>query len=486
MPLNLSHCLHPACRASNVGELDHCQRCGSLLRLAGRYRAVQTLGHGGFACTFRAVDEHCLNSPCVIKQFWPRQQDSATVAKAYHLFQQEAQLLKKLGGHPQIPELLAYLEQDGEIFIVQTYLQGQTLLQEYNQYGCFEEGKIRHLLRSLLPVLQFVHDHQVMHRDIKPENIMRGRDGSLCLIDFGSSYQIVEGPADRPTAKTATLGYAAPEQLRGQVLPTSDLYSLGLTCLRLLTGHFLDDRAEDPLWNETAQSWRWPESDRLSPSLQALLATLLQPDPTDRFSSAQAALAALVDQSEFPQQMLAEPLSVGQSGPTDLMSPAGLDCRHLSALLAAHRYQEAETETWTLLLELAHCSQPEQFDLSAIEALPCDDLYLIDHLWWTYSQGRFGFRVQWQLYQSLGGTTAFDFQVWKAFAERVGWCQDTHWLTYAELTFTAQAPIGHLPMSCMDRANRNGSDRGVCGWWRLGFVALMQRLEACPLFLESL
>jgi serine/threonine protein kinase len=465
--LNPSQCFNPTCLASNPGSLDSCQRCGSALQLAGRYRAAHTIGSGGFSSTFKAIDEHRLNTPCVIKQFLPQQQDDPTHQKAVDLFRQEAVLLRDLGHHPQIPDLMAFLEQDGRLYIVQEYIQGLNLLQSFRQRGRFDEDDIEQMLKSLLPVLQFIHNHQVIHRDIKPSNIVCKSDGTLVLIDFGSSHQSYTQLFDRRTPRTATPGYASPEQMQGQAYPASDLFSLGLTCFRLLTGCFPDDRGIDPLFNES-QQWCWqPHAQSLSPKFRVVFERLLQTDLKHRYASAQEVLEDLaISQNSLPN------LSHGS-----FQTRTGPDYAYLEGLLAEHRYQDADRETWRLLLEMTHRTEEGALSLTAIETLSPSDLLALDDLWVTYSQGRFGLRVQHQCYQALGGTATFDFALWHTFAEQVGWCQDRHWLNYAELTFDLTAPMGHLPTCCMNVLNRQGSELGVCGWWRLGFVALMERLQ---------
>jgi serine/threonine protein kinase len=476
IPLTLSQCLAPHCLASNPRNMNECQRCGSSLRLGGRYRAVQTIGAGGFASTFKAVDEHRLGTPCVIKQFLPRQQDSDSYQKAVDLFTQEAVLLKDLGSHPQIPELKAFLAQNNQLYIVQEFIEGNNLLQEFEQRGSFEAADIIQILKLLLPVLQFIHDRRVIHRDIKPSNIIRQSNGNLILIDFGSSHQSYTHLFDRRTPQTATPGYAPPEQMRGRVFPSSDLFSLGLTCLRLLTGCFPDEQGIDPLFDERSQVWCW--GDRLSnlrqenERLSHVFDRLLQTDLKQRYQSAQAVLEDLADATEICWVTTAN----------SAISPEPLpdvDFIHLESLLVDRAFQAADRETWQIVLKLTNRTAQNNLTLNSLETLPEAALHTIDRLWYTYSQGRFGLRVQQEIYQALGGTAEFDFSLWEKFAERVGWCCDRHWLNYSELNFSGDAPKGHLPTCCIDNLNRQGQERGVCGWWRLGFVTLLERLEHC-------
>ncbi len=481
--LNLSQCLNPDCLASNPGNMANCQRCGLTLRLAGRYRAVQTIGSGGFASTFRAIDEHRLGTPCVIKQFLPQQQDSQTYQKAVDLFTQEAVLLRDLGSHPQIPELMAFLEQDGRLYIVQEFIEGSNLLQEFEQRGCFNEADIEQMLKSLLPVLQFIHDSQVIHRDIKPSNIVRQPNGSLVIIDFGSSHQSYTRLFNRRTARTATPGYAPPEQMRGEIFPNSDLFSLGLTCLRLLSGCFPDRQGVDPLFDESRQAWCLENHIQTRHAgLSKVFKNLLQTNAANRYASAQAALEDLADSTEICW-VGASVISVSDGdleNNGDLENDADaveIDYSHLQSLLVEGAYQAADEETWRLLLNLTNCTAQNSLTLDALEFASSSALQTIDRLWWVHSQGRFGLRVQHQCYRELGGTTEFNFLLWEQFAQQVGWCRDHHWLNYAELTFSDDAPMGHLPTCCIDSLNRQGEARGVCGWWRLGFITLMERLE---------
>ncbi|MDT9262686.1 MAG: inactive serine/threonine-protein kinase VRK3, partial [Limnospira sp. PMC 1236.20] len=157
----MSQCLNPDCLHINPEGSQFCQKCGSKLRLAERYYAKSILGQGGFGRTFLAVDDFKPSKPpCVIKQFLPQAQGTATLEKAAQLFDQEAQRLELLGKHSQIPELLAYFTADNRQYLIQEFIEGETLEQELDK-GAFTENKISSLLKDLLPVLYFVHKHKV-------------------------------------------------------------------------------------------------------------------------------------------------------------------------------------------------------------------------------------------------------------------------------------------------------------------------------------
>lgn len=255
--------------------------------LRGRYRPVQPIGQGGFGRTYLAVDEDRLGTRCVIKQFSPQVQGTKSLEKAVQLFNQEAMRLDELGEHPQIPRLLAYFEQDNYLYLVQQFVEGHSLLQEMRQRGPFNERQIRDLLADILPVLRFVHNQQVIHRDITPTNILRRQpDGRLILIDFGVAKQLGDDPAQAGT-RIGTEGYAPIEQFRsGRAYPASDIYSLGATCLHLMT-QSRPDNLYDPL--EGNWIWRKYLSDRgvlVSNQLAEILDKMLKDMVSERYQAA--------------------------------------------------------------------------------------------------------------------------------------------------------------------------------------------------------
>ncbi len=250
----MSYCLNPDCqKPQNPNATKFCQSCGTKLVLAERYRAIKLIGAGGFGRTLLAEDEYKPSKPlCVIKQFYPQGQNNA--GKAAELFQQEAVRLEQLGKHSHIPELLAYFEQDSRQYIVQEFIDGQNLAEELAETGVFREKQIRSLLGDLLPVLQFIHEGQVIHRDIKPENIIRRRsDDKLVLVDFGAAKYATGTALGKTGTTIGSAGYSAPEQTFGQAVFASDIYGLGVTCIHLLT-----DIEPFELYNamESAFVWR--------------------------------------------------------------------------------------------------------------------------------------------------------------------------------------------------------------------------------------
>jgi formylglycine-generating enzyme required for sulfatase activity len=237
----MSYCINPTCPApdKNSPTTNFCMSCGAKILLKDRYRALKLLGQGGFGKTFKAVDEDQPRKPlCVIKQFAFSNNHPETRQIALKLFYEEAQHLEALGKHDQIPELTAYFDVEGQPYLVQQFIDGQDLEQELATAGTFNQAKIRELLESLLPVLDFLH-HQsppVIHRDIKPANIIRRRsDGGLVLVDFGAAKQATQSMLAKPGTVIGSPEYMSSEQVRGKPVFASDIYSLGVTCIHLLT-----------------------------------------------------------------------------------------------------------------------------------------------------------------------------------------------------------------------------------------------------------
>ncbi|HAX80599.1 MAG TPA: hypothetical protein DCY88_33375 [Cyanobacteria bacterium UBA11372] len=298
-------CLNPNCQQPlNPENETFCKSCGAKLvpLLRGHYRPIRPLGQGGFARTYLAVDEDRLKTPCVIKQFSPQIQGTNSLDKAIRLFNQEAVRLHELGEHPQIPTLLAYFEQDKYLYLVQQFIEGQTLFQELHRQGTFNEAKIRQVLGDILPVLKFIHERQIVHRDITPANIIRRQiDGRLVLIDFGIAKQLKDTTQIQPGTRIGTEGYAPLEQLRsGQVYPASDIYSLGATCIHLITGI-----KPEELYNPLQGRWIWRDyllkkginvSDRLGQILDKMLKDMV----SDRYQSAEEILREIGGQSLAP------------------------------------------------------------------------------------------------------------------------------------------------------------------------------------------
>ncbi|MEW5856814.1 MAG: serine/threonine-protein kinase, partial [Cyanobacteriota bacterium] len=266
--------------------------------LNNRYRIIQTLGSGGFGNTFLAEDTHMPSQRrCVIKQLKPMANNPQMFQMAQDRFQREAAILEAMGeGSAQIPKLYAYFSEAGQFHLVQEFIEGQTLTKKVQTQGLVPEHQVKEILVSLLPVLDYIHSKGIIHRDIKPDNIIiRQRDGKPVLIDFGAVKEsmgaAVNSPGNSPASIViGTPGFMPPEQGVGQPVFASDIYSLALTAIYLLTGKLPQDLPTDPRTGEIL--WRQSAAN-VSPSFVAVLDKAIQSHPRDRYSTAREMLDAL-------------------------------------------------------------------------------------------------------------------------------------------------------------------------------------------------
>lgn len=237
--------------------------------LRGRYKITKLLGRGGFGDTYLAEDGDRPGKPiCVVKQLQVNSNSPNILQAAQRLFNNEAEILYKLGSHEQIPQLLAHFEENDQFFLVQEFIDGHDLSEEINPDKQWNEKQIITFLIDVLTILKFVHEQNVIHRDIKPSNLIRRRrDGKIFLIDFGVVKEIQLPTTTQinsyATISVGTPGYVPNEQLGGKPRFSSDIYALGITAIQALTRLYPEQIAENPQTGELL--WRQVEvSDRLA------------------------------------------------------------------------------------------------------------------------------------------------------------------------------------------------------------------------------
>ncbi|MEH2247559.1 CHASE2 domain-containing protein [Nostoc sp.] len=269
-------------------------KSGDLL-LSGRYKISQTLGTGGFGRTYLAEDTQRPGNPtCVVKKLMPARQDTRFLQVARRLFNSEAEILGSLGKHHQIPELLAYFEDDQEFYLIQQYIEGHTLSEELPPVQHVQnESFVMEMFKQVLEVLEFVHQHRVIHRDLKPTNIIRcAQDNRLVLIDFGA-VKLMQPPSSEQTelatVAIGTRGYAPPEQFAGHPRLCSDIYALGMIGIQAITGIPPQELHPDP---ETGNVM-WRQTAPVSEELAAILDKMVCYHFSDRYQSAAAVLQDL-------------------------------------------------------------------------------------------------------------------------------------------------------------------------------------------------
>jgi eukaryotic-like serine/threonine-protein kinase len=267
--------------------------------LKERYQIIHSIMQGGFGVTFLAEDTQCPGNPrCVVKKLEPRFDDEPSLKVAKHLFKQEAETLQTLGKHDQIPQLLAYFEDNQDFYLVQEYIEGHDLSQEIPPGASkLSETEVIKLLTEIVEVLEFVHQNRVIHRDIKPSNIRRRKsDNKIVLIDFGavkriSSLQVTQQGKTTFTVAVGTPGYMPTEQAAGEPNFSSDIYAVGVICIQALTGIYFNNKGEMPRGENGEISWQ--EHTKVSPDFAAILDKMVRYDHRHRYVNATELMSAI-------------------------------------------------------------------------------------------------------------------------------------------------------------------------------------------------
>ena len=229
----------------------------------GPYTLLRLLGSGGIGSVYlveRTLDDILLQA--ALKVLGPHAAGPMFVER----FLRERKILASLN-HPNITRLLdAGLTENGQPYLVMEYVEGEHL----NTYCDNRNLSISDRLRLFLEICKAVaHAHRslVVHLDLKPSNILVTADGTVKLLDFGTSKLLQQDSLMTGTVM-ATPGYASPEQLRNEHLTTaSDMYSLGVILFELLSGSRPGGKASAAVMMERALSEREPE--RLTDSITA-------------------------------------------------------------------------------------------------------------------------------------------------------------------------------------------------------------------------
>jgi serine/threonine protein kinase len=265
--------------------------------IKNQYVVLHRLGGGGFGDTYLTEDTHKPSRPyCVVKELRPITHNPQMYHLVQNMFQREAVILENLGNsNNRIPKLYAYFFDQGKFYLVQEYIQGKTLTQMVDK-ATVSETIVKEILKNLLYVLNFVHSQGIIHRDIKPDNIiLRESDNVPVLIDFGAVRESVgtefNSMGQPITSKViGTPGFMPVEQAAGRPVYSSDLYSLGLTMIYLLTGKTplqleTDSRTGNFIWHQYAM--------HVSPTLKKVLDKATAYHLNERYTSAKEMIDAL-------------------------------------------------------------------------------------------------------------------------------------------------------------------------------------------------
>ena len=261
--------------AQRLGQREHDALSGKRF---GRYRILQRLGRGGMAIVYEALDEQS-GDTVALKMMSHRLVYDANALK---LFQSEARMIEAFA-HPHIVRMLGRFKAFRSFFIVLEFCDGVSLDQLVRQNGPLSEEKFRKVIAQLAAALSYAHSKGIVHRDIKPSNVILTSSDDVKLMDFGLAKPVDNGEGTTSRLVSGTPRFMAPEQLQGAPTDThADLFSLGCTAWKLLTGKELisDTRLSDI--EDRHQNWQLPDMSDLTPEIAEFLAACLQIDPENR------------------------------------------------------------------------------------------------------------------------------------------------------------------------------------------------------------
>lgn len=235
------------------------------LLLKGKYKIERVLGQGGFGITYLAKQKVSVAGALgtidaeievTIKEFFMkelcnRDEESSMVTvpstgsadlveKFRQKFIKEAKNISKLT-HPHIIKVLDVFEENGTAYYVMEYIDGGSLSDLIEKKGSLSEDETLKYTRQIASALQYIHAHNMNHLDVKPGNVLLRKNGDVVLIDFGMSKNYdVAGEQTTSSPVGVSVGYAPIEQSRvgglGMFSPETDIYSLGATMFKMLTG----------------------------------------------------------------------------------------------------------------------------------------------------------------------------------------------------------------------------------------------------------
>jgi WD40 repeat protein/predicted Ser/Thr protein kinase len=250
------------------------------------YRLTQLISDGKFTQTFFAVDEgEYPFIPCVVQRISLQHHARSNIEK-------KVQILQQLEGYLHVPKLLNYLCTSEYFYLVFEYFDGANLNKLISKQ-VFDENQIWKLLGDILPILNLLHSHQLIHCDIKPHNIILHQDDksdSFVLVDFATAQITGTFLSNSDNFILGSPEYVAPEQVHGKPVFSSDLYSLGVTCIYLLTQIPPFD-----LFDIANNQWVWRHYLQLpiSTRLSYILDKLISQDVNHRFQSVDEVIKAM-------------------------------------------------------------------------------------------------------------------------------------------------------------------------------------------------
>lgn len=294
------------CQDPEISELI--ERIGLPHGIVGGHYDIDTeLGNAVWGKTYQVREKNLPHQPYrILQEIIPPAINEKEWELIKERFDEWALTLYKIGKHEQIPELFERFQENGKFYLVQEFIEGESLRQVLTPDQQWQENDVIELLTALLQVLAFIHSHKVIHGNLKPSNIIREEEsGQLVLIDFAGIKEITHTAQDLSESEISTLSmgsrnyYTPAEQVTAQPVYSSDLYAVGMIAIEALTGLSSTTSFRFPLNTHHNIIWRrWATvSDRFADILDQMVCY----DFRLRYQSASEVLEAL-DNLKNPHQ----------------------------------------------------------------------------------------------------------------------------------------------------------------------------------------
>lgn len=269
--------------------------------LKNKYRIDEPLAEGGQGKIYRATDiTSGINRQYIVKQFTPNYSSNFALETGTRLFNLESKTLQKLGKHSQIPQIFDYFEANQRFYLVQEFIEGQTLAAEFAQKKQLTAMELLPIVKDILDVVQFVHRNNCIHRDLKPSNLIRNQhDRKIYLIDFGTVKEKIDSKnidsqgRIKRTVAIQTEGYTPIEQISGRPEFCSDIYAIGMLMVNALTGVHPSVIPKDDRYNPIWQNLLPTDNYKYNPNLLKLIDKMVRSNYLERYQSIDEVLADL-------------------------------------------------------------------------------------------------------------------------------------------------------------------------------------------------
>lgn len=253
--------------------------------IAGRYRLVQRIGHGGMGVVWRAWDEMLARHVAVKRLHPPAQLSEQDQVTLYERTRREARSAARIS-HPNVVVVHDVVDdEDGLPCIVMEYVPARTLADVLRHDGPVPPEEAARIGRGMVAALRAAHAAEVLHRDVKPGNVLLGEDGRVVLTDFGIAVSSGTSTLTKTGELVGSVDFLAPERLHGHAVgPASDLWALGATLYQAVEGRppFRRDTAIETAYAIATQPL--PEPRRAGP-LAPLITEMLEKEAARRPSA---------------------------------------------------------------------------------------------------------------------------------------------------------------------------------------------------------